>query len=102
MRTILISLAISVAALGPEAMAQVQPATAQPTSLPAAQVQELPNIPALTSGWKDKFWVGPDGTKFHYCEAGPANGTPVILIHGSGGTATNWMANGLGMALAKT
>jgi pimeloyl-ACP methyl ester carboxylesterase len=26
----------------------------------------------------------------------------VILIHGSGGTATNWMANGLGMALAKT
>jgi pimeloyl-ACP methyl ester carboxylesterase len=68
----------------------------------AAQVQELLNIPALTSGWKDKFWVGPDGTKFHYCEGGPANGTPVILIHGSGGTATNWMANGLGMALAKT
>jgi pimeloyl-ACP methyl ester carboxylesterase len=68
----------------------------------AQQVQELPNIPALTSGWKDKFWTGPDGTKFHYCEAGPANGTVVILIHGSGGTATNWMANGLGMALAKT
>jgi pimeloyl-ACP methyl ester carboxylesterase len=63
---------------------------------------ELPNIPALTGGWQDKFWTGPDGTKFHYCEAGPANGTPVILIHGSGGTATNWMANGLGMALAKT
>jgi pimeloyl-ACP methyl ester carboxylesterase len=73
-------------------------ATVEGTNLPG----ELPNIPALTSGWQDRFWTGPDGTKFHYCEAGPANGTPVILIHGSGGTATNWMANGLGMALAKT
>lgn len=84
----------------------VIPATAisqTPAATPAAaMVQELPNIPALTTGWKDKFWTGPDGTKFHYCEAGPANGTVVILIHGSGGTATNWMANGLGMALAKT
>lgn len=96
MRTILFSLAISIAALAPEAAAQ---ATA---TLTAAKVEELPNIPALTTGWKDKFWTGPDGTKFHYCEAGPANGVPVILIHGSGGTATNWMANGLGMALAKT
>jgi len=96
MRTILVSLAIGIAALAPEAMAQVQ------AQLTAAHVEELPNIPALTKGWKDKFWTGPDGTKFHYCEAGPANGTVVILIHGSGGTATNWMANGLGMALAKT
>ena len=29
-------------------------------------------------------------------------GTPVILIHGSGGTALNWMANGLGASIAKT
>ena len=79
-------------------------AAAAPALLQArkAQAQEpvLKNIPALTSGWTDKFWTGPDGTKFHYCEAG--RGVPVILIHGSGGTATNWMANGLGMAVAKT
>ena len=100
MRTILVFLAINFAVLAPEAMAQGQSAASQAAT--RAQIEELPNIPALTQGWKDKFWTGPDGTKFHYCEAGPANGTPVILIHGSGGTATNWMANGLGMALAKT
>jgi pimeloyl-ACP methyl ester carboxylesterase len=68
--------------------------------LALAETQELPNIPALSSGWKDKFWTHPDGTKFHYLEMG--RGTPVILIHGSGGTAVNWMANGLGANLAKT
>ncbi len=66
----------------------------------AAETPELPNIPALTSGWTEHFWSGPDGTKFHYLEWG--TGTPVILIHGSGGTAANWMANGLGASLAKT
>ena len=65
-----------------------------------AQVEELPNIPLVSGGWKEKFWVHPDGTKFHYLEMG--KGTPVILIHGSGGTAANWMANGLGANLAKT
>jgi pimeloyl-ACP methyl ester carboxylesterase len=87
MRKVLALLAMSFVVLGVPVVA-------------AAQVQELPNIPAVASGWQDKFWTGPDGTKFHYVEAG--KGTPVILIHGSGGTATNWMANGLGMALAKT
>jgi len=62
--------------------------------------QEIPNIPMVQSGWQDKFWTHPDGTKFHYLEWG--TGTPVILIHGSGGTAYNWMANGLGANLAKT
>jgi pimeloyl-ACP methyl ester carboxylesterase len=65
-----------------------------------AQVQELPNIPAVAGGWADKTWTHADGTKFHYLEMG--KGTPVILIHGSGGTAFNWMANGLGPSLAKT
>jgi len=65
-----------------------------------AQVEELPNIPAVSGGWKEKLWVHADGTKFHYLEMG--KGTPVILIHGSGGTALNWMANGLGANLAKT
>jgi pimeloyl-ACP methyl ester carboxylesterase len=65
-----------------------------------AQVRELPNIPIVTSGWQEKFWTHADGTKFHYLEWG--SGTPVILIHGSGGTALNWMMNGLGASLAKT
>jgi pimeloyl-ACP methyl ester carboxylesterase len=72
-------------------------------ALPAnamAQGQELPNVPLVTSGWQEKFWTHADGTKFHYLEWG--TGTPVILIHGSGGTAANWMANGLAASLAKT
>jgi pimeloyl-ACP methyl ester carboxylesterase len=88
------ALSVSVVALPLAAIAQ----QAQPTSLP--QVQELPNIPIVTGGWKDKTWTHPDGTKFHYMEMG--SGTPVVLIHGSGGTAANWMANGLGAAVART
>ena len=65
-----------------------------------AQVQELPNVPIVTGGWQDKVYTGKDGTKFHYMEMG--TGVPVILIHGSGGTAANWMANGLGASIAKT
>lgn len=66
----------------------------------AAIAQELPNIPIVAGGWAEKFWTHPDGTKFHYLEMG--QGTPVILIHGLGGAASNWMENGLGPALAKT
>ena len=69
-------------------------------TLAVAQVHELPNVPIVTSGWQEKFWTHTDGTKFHYFEWG--TGTPVILIHGSGGTALNWMMNGLGASLAKT
>ena len=69
-------------------------------TLAQSQVEELPNIPIVTSGWQEKFWNGPDGTKFHYLEMG--SGVPVILIHGSGGTAANWMANGLAASVAKT
>lgn len=65
-----------------------------------ADTNELPNIPMVSGGWQERFWTHPDGTKFHYLEMG--KGTPVILIHGSGGTALNWMANGLGVSLAKT
>ncbi len=65
-----------------------------------AQVKELPNVPIVTGGWQEKFWTHADGTKFHYFEWG--KGVPVILIHGSGGTALNWMANGLAATLAKT
>ena len=65
---------------------------AQPAAA-LAQVKELPNLPIVSSGWQEKFWTHSDGTKFHYFEWG--TGVPVILIHGSGGTALNWMANGL-------
>ena len=69
-------------------------------AISVAQVEELPNVPLATGGWQDKFWTHPDGTRFHYLEMG--TGVPVILIHGSGGTAANWMANGFGPNLAKT
>jgi pimeloyl-ACP methyl ester carboxylesterase len=71
-----------------------------PSAAVAQQVPELPNVPLQQGGWQEKFWTHPDGTKFHYFEMG--TGTPVILIHGSGGTAANWMANGLGPSVAKT
>jgi pimeloyl-ACP methyl ester carboxylesterase len=66
----------------------------------SAQVKELPNVPIVSGGWQEKFWTHADGTRFHYFEWGA--GVPVILIHGSGGTALNWMMNGLGASLAKT
>jgi len=66
----------------------------------AGQVQELPMVPMATGGWQEKFWTHADGTRFHYFEMG--SGTPVILIHGSGGTALNWMQNGFGPSIAKT
>jgi pimeloyl-ACP methyl ester carboxylesterase len=87
MHTVTLTLALSLAAL------------TFPVSV-AAQIQELPNVPLVSGGWEEKFWTHPDGTKFHYLEWG--KGVPVILIHGSGGTALNWMANGLGASLAKT
>ena len=70
------------------------------TAAAFAPAEELPNVPVVTSGWQDRFWTHADGTKFHYFEWG--TGTPVILIHGSGGTALNWMMNGLGASLART
>ena len=87
MRPIAVFLAISLAALATSAMT-------------IAQGQELPNVPVVSGGWQDRFWTHPDGTKFHYLEWG--TGTPVVLIHGSGGTAVNWMMNGLGASLART
>lgn len=70
------------------------------TTAATSQEAELPNMPMAPGGWEDKTWTHPDGTRFHYIEMG--EGTPVILIHGSGGTAFNWMANGLGYRLAQT
>src|SRR5262245_43145017 len=87
MRTIALSLTLGLATL------------ASPAAV-TAQDAELPNVPAVASGWQDTSWTHPDGTRVHYLAWW--TGTPVILIHGSGGTALNWMANGLGASLAKT
>ena len=47
------------------------------------------------------YFTVSDGTKLHYVEAG--EGTPVILIHGAGGSAVgNWFANGIAKALMET
>ncbi|MEX0675654.1 MAG: alpha/beta hydrolase [Pirellulales bacterium] len=46
------------------------------------------------------YLVVSDGLKIHYVVVG--RGTPVILIHGAGGSAVgNWFANGIAQALAK-
>jgi pimeloyl-ACP methyl ester carboxylesterase len=51
--------------------------------------------------WKDAYYTVSDGTKLHYVEMG--KGTPVILIHGAGGSAVgNWFSNGIVKQLAKT
>ena len=53
------------------------------------------------TGWTDHTYVVSDGTTLHYVEQG--EGTPVVLIHGAGGSAVgNWFANGIGPALAAT
>jgi pimeloyl-ACP methyl ester carboxylesterase len=51
--------------------------------------------------WTDHTFATSDGTRLHYVEMG--GGTPVILIHGAGGSAVgNWFANGIAPRLAKT
>ncbi|OWK27986.1 alpha/beta fold hydrolase [Sphingomonas mucosissima] len=51
--------------------------------------------------WVDKTFTTSDGTRLHYVEMG--TGTPVILIHGAGGSAVgNWFVNGFAKELART
>lgn len=51
--------------------------------------------------WTHAYFTARDGTRLHYAEMG--RGTPVILIHGAGGSAVgNWFANGIAPALAAT
>ncbi len=56
---------------------------------------------AKAEAWTDHTFTTSDGTRLHYVEMGA--GTPVILIHGAGGSAVgNWFANGIAPRLAKT
>jgi pimeloyl-ACP methyl ester carboxylesterase len=51
--------------------------------------------------WTESYYAAADGTKLHFVEMG--EGTPVILIHGAGGSAVgNWFVNGIAPALAPT
>jgi pimeloyl-ACP methyl ester carboxylesterase len=51
--------------------------------------------------WVDHDFTTSDGARLHYVEMG--QGTPVILIHGAGGSAVgNWFANGIAPRLAAT
>jgi pimeloyl-ACP methyl ester carboxylesterase len=51
--------------------------------------------------WTHHYYTVSDGTKLHYVEMG--QGTPVILVHGAGGSAVgNWFSNGIAPALADT
>jgi pimeloyl-ACP methyl ester carboxylesterase len=53
------------------------------------------------TAWADHYFTTADGTRLHYVEMG--RGTPVILIHGAGGSAVgNWFANGVAPRLAKS
>jgi pimeloyl-ACP methyl ester carboxylesterase len=55
----------------------------------------------VMTDWTDHDYVVSDGTRLHYAEMG--EGTPVVLIHGAGGSAVgNWFANGIAPALAPT
>jgi pimeloyl-ACP methyl ester carboxylesterase len=54
-----------------------------------------------TITWTDHTYAVSDGTRLHYVEMG--TGTPVVLIHGAGGSAVgNWFLNGIAPALAAT
>src|SRR5215472_10072490 len=58
-------------------------------------------LEATADAWTDHTFATSDGTKLHYVEMGA--GTPVILIHGAGGSAVgNWFANGIAPRLART
>ena len=53
------------------------------------------------TAWADHNFTTTDGTRLHNVEMG--RGTPVILIHGAGGSAVgNWFANGVAPRLAKS
>jgi pimeloyl-ACP methyl ester carboxylesterase len=68
---------------------------------PTLAAGALGKADASGTPWKEGYFTVSDGTKLHYVEWGA--GTPVILIHGAGGSAVgNWFANGIAANLYKT
>jgi len=66
-----------------------------------AWTASLPSAVIAGDPWTDGYYNVSDGTRLHYVEMG--KGTPVILIHGAGGSAVgNWFSNGIAPALADT
>jgi pimeloyl-ACP methyl ester carboxylesterase len=89
-RTICVS--ATALALAAGAAAQTPAAGAKPVD---------PAAPKPTDPWKHHYFTTSDGVKLHYVEQG--KGTPVILIHGAGGSAVgNWFSNGIAAKLADT
>jgi pimeloyl-ACP methyl ester carboxylesterase len=78
-------------------------ASTEPTSsaVPAAASANDPAAPKASDPWKHNYFVTSDKVKLHYVEQG--KGTPVILIHGAGGSAVgNWFNNGIAAKLVDT
>jgi pimeloyl-ACP methyl ester carboxylesterase len=54
--------------------------------------------PAGVAGIVTRFVTLPDGTRLRLCEAGPADGPPLLLLHGWGATVYLWNRNILDLA----
>jgi pimeloyl-ACP methyl ester carboxylesterase len=68
---------------------------------PAAAKPVDPAAPKASDPWKHHYFTTSDKVKLHYVEQG--KGTPVILIHGAGGSAVgNWFSNGIAAKLVDT
>lgn len=75
-------------------------ATAQ-TAAPVGVSSDDPAAPSADDPWSHHYFTTSDGVKLHYVEWG--QGTPVILIHGAGGSAVgNWFNNGMAERMVDT
>jgi pimeloyl-ACP methyl ester carboxylesterase len=94
----------SAAALALSACATSGGASGADDGLALAQARANPNDPAgpkASDPWSHHYFTTSDGLKLHYVEQG--KGTPVILIHGAGGSAVgNWFNNGIAAKLVDT
>ena len=71
------------------------------TQVAAGAASADPAAPKANDPWKHAYFKTSDGVKLHYVEQG--KGTPVILIHGAGGSAVgNWFNNGMAAKLVDT
>jgi pimeloyl-ACP methyl ester carboxylesterase len=81
-------------------LAWASPAASEP-DVSANAASEDPAAPKASDPWAHHYFTTEDGIKLHYVEQG--SGTPVILIHGAGGSAVgNWFNNGIAAELVAT